>query len=304
VKNVIKGVELVCPYCAEHGALEADQQGRLECTECRRLFSTWGEKPCFIDKHASGLDSFWKNGFEKNASKSKFRGRLLSVYGALKAPRARRRMPHLRLLHQTIGENQKKALFVGYSQAFREEVLEKVIQLDVIPRGNVDVVAPGEYLPFPEKSFNLVVISGVIEHTQQPFRVVSESHRVLKGGGKLYISSPWVYPFHGGDHYRFSNEGLKILCSAFDEVEVGSLDGPLHAVAIIIMQAVVEYLSFGNKYLRYGLSIPVSWLVFPLMLLDAVINRDRKKKFIFDANIYAVATKKNSQQVGSNTISG
>jgi hypothetical protein len=121
--------------------------------------------------------------------------------------------------------------------------------------------------------------------------VVEESFRVLKKKGSFYISTPWVYPFHGGDNYRFSYQGLTLLCAQFSHVEVGSLDGPLHAFAIFLHYLICESLSFGNRYLHYGVSAISSWLVFPLILLDSVFNRQKKAKYILDANLYAIARK-------------
>ena len=142
-----------------------------------------------------------------------------------------------------------------------------------------------------DESFDLVVVSQVIEHVTFPFQVADEAYRVLKWGGRLYVSSPWIYPHHGGDKYRFSDEGLRLLCHRFSQVEVGSLDGPLHALGIILSLVVANTLSFGNSRARLLLSVPLSWLILPILLADRVFNRRLKARFVLDANLYAVATK-------------
>jgi SAM-dependent methyltransferase len=184
-----------------------------------------------------------------------------------------------------------KALYIGYNQRFEDRLSRHVIQLDIQPRKYVDLVAAGEYVPFPSRSFNLVVISGVIEHVQYPFKVVEEAHRLLKSGGRLYVSSPWVYPYHGGDNYRFSHEGLIFLCHKFRDIEIGSLNGPLHSLGIFLYTLFTEYFSFGNRYVRFALSPLMSWLVFPFMLIDALVNKTTKSRYSLDANLYAIATK-------------
>ena len=45
----------------------------------------------------------------------------------------------------------------------------------------------GEFLPFPENSFDVVYSNGVIHHTPNTQQMVSEIHRVLKPGGKAII---------------------------------------------------------------------------------------------------------------------
>lgn len=50
-----------------------------------------------------------------------------------------------------------------------------------------------EYLPFSDESFDLVVLYATLEHTRQQEQVVSESHRVLRSTGKLFLSTPNRY---------------------------------------------------------------------------------------------------------------
>jgi len=44
--------------------------------------------------------------------------------------------------------------------------------------------------PFNEDSFDAVVCADVIEHVQQPKKLLEEAHRVLKRGGHLVITTP------------------------------------------------------------------------------------------------------------------
>lgn len=46
----------------------------------------------------------------------------------------------------------------------------------------------GEYLPFAEKTFDLVVSFQVLEHVQNPSEVVHEVFRVLKPGGEAFLT--------------------------------------------------------------------------------------------------------------------
>jgi len=62
------------------------------------------------------------------------------------------------------------------------------------------VEAKGEELPFPDASFDVVYSAYVLEHTQDPKRVLSEALRVLKPGGLLHFELPnHLAPFEG--HY-------------------------------------------------------------------------------------------------------
>ena len=74
--------------------------------------------------------------------------------------------------------------------------------------------ASGEYLPFPEDTFDLILSNEVIEHVVDDQLAIQEMIRVLKPGGRLTLFCPnrW-YPFetHGiylRGKYRFGNKAL------------------------------------------------------------------------------------------------
>jgi ubiquinone/menaquinone biosynthesis C-methylase UbiE len=59
----------------------------------------------------------------------------------------------------------------------------------------------GERLPFADVSFDVVYSFQVLEHVQDPFRVLAEAWRVLKPGGTLYCNAPNYRTFFEG-HYN------------------------------------------------------------------------------------------------------
>lgn len=62
---------------------------------------------------------------------------------------------------------------------------------------------PGEALSFPDETFDLVYSSNVLEHVQDPARVLSESVRVLKPGGYLFFTYPNYCSFWEGHYGMF-----------------------------------------------------------------------------------------------------
>jgi SAM-dependent methyltransferase len=58
----------------------------------------------------------------------------------------------------------------------------------------------GESLPFADESFDLVYSANVLEHTDDPGRVLAESLRVLRSGGLLHMEMPNYLSYFEG-HY-------------------------------------------------------------------------------------------------------
>lgn len=82
-----------------------------------------------------------------------------------------------------------------------------------VPLARVDL--NDEPLPYPDATFDLVTCSEVIEHVENPRRLVREARRVLKPGGVLVLTTPNVLN---------ANSRLRYLVSGF-----ANLFGPLPA---------------------------------------------------------------------------
>lgn len=76
-----------------------------------------------------------------------------------------------------------------------------------------DFFYDGEIFPFTDQSFDGVVCNQVLEHIFTPDGFLSEIRRVLKPGGKLLLTVPFVWDEHEQpwDYARYSSFGLKSL---------------------------------------------------------------------------------------------
>jgi SAM-dependent methyltransferase len=78
--------------------------------------------------------------------------------------------------------------------------------------------AYGEQLPFRDQAFDVVLCDNVIDHAEDPARIVHESIRVLKGNGTLYFSVNFHHPIYGlaAMAYRSAHAlGLRIEIGPF-----------------------------------------------------------------------------------------
>ncbi len=73
-----------------------------------------------------------------------------------------------------------------------------------------DVFADGARLPFADESIHHVICLEVLEHVRWPDQLLAEVARVLKPGGQLLLSMPFLYPLHDAphDYQRYTEHGL------------------------------------------------------------------------------------------------
>ncbi len=105
--------------------------------------------------------------------------------------------------------------------------LEKYIGIDVEGGGhkdeakNVDKFYDGKIIPFSDNNFDVVICTQVLEHVEDPIFLLQEINRILKPGGKIFLTMPFVWNEHETpfdfrrftryEHIRvFEKAGLKI----------------------------------------------------------------------------------------------
>lgn len=64
-----------------------------------------------------------------------------------------------------------------------------------------------------EGRFALAICCSVLEHTPTPWSMAANLTRLLRTGGMLYISVPWVWRYHAypDDYFRFSPRAVQAL---------------------------------------------------------------------------------------------
>lgn len=103
----------------------------------------------------------------------------------------------------------------GSTVTFRDLYRGEYVGVDLEPGKNVDVVADlsaglGE---LREGHFALAICCSVLEHTPLPWVMAENLTRLLRAGGMLYVSVPWVWRYHAypDDYFRFSPRAVQRL---------------------------------------------------------------------------------------------
>lgn len=139
---------------------------------------------------------------------------------------------HLRPLWQglsrSLGSCTGRVLDVGCGiQPYRSLLGPGVVEYVGVDRpGDLSgphVYGTAEDLPFADASFDVVMLTQVLEHVMDPRCVLAEATRVLKPGGRVIITMPGTWPTHEApyDFWRFTRHGSLMLMKEF------GLDGEL-----------------------------------------------------------------------------
>ena len=89
-----------------------------------------------------------------------------------------------------------------YKELFPNRTTLEIEERDGHP---VDIVGDAHDLHMIEDTtYDVILLIEVLEHLHTPSRALSELHRILKPGGKLILSTRFVFPIHDapGDYYR------------------------------------------------------------------------------------------------------
>lgn len=75
----------------------------------------------------------------------------------------------------------------------------------------IDIYYDGRHFPFKDNIFDAALCSQVLEHIFHPYEFLNEINRVLKEGGHLLLTVPFVWDEHEqpNDYGRYTSFGLK-----------------------------------------------------------------------------------------------
>jgi SAM-dependent methyltransferase len=86
------------------------------------------------------------------------------------------------------------------------------------------LVASGSELPFPDGSFDAVVLADVVEHLEDPGATLREAGRVLRPDGRIVVTTPRRLPDHWWDRQHHVREYESAELRELLELYFGDVD--------------------------------------------------------------------------------
>jgi SAM-dependent methyltransferase len=183
--------------------------------------------------------------------------------------------PHRNFLEKYLKEELPKlggsVLDIGSSSRRYDWLLkQKPIAIDIkenkekqVEFGNVN------NLQFSDSSFDNIICLEVFEYLTTPKKAISEIYRVLRPGGTLVLSCPFMYKAHQ-DQLRYTDDFWeKELLGKFSQKEIKVI-GNFYTIILDIVRGKIAKIKF--KPLRYILYLP--YLFFVLFIPLSKISKD------------------------------
>jgi SAM-dependent methyltransferase len=129
--------------------------------------------------------------------------------------------------------------------------------LDIRRRPDAGIVGDAHCLPLATGSFDLILSTEVLEHALEPQRVVDEIRRVLRPGGRLLLTTRFIFPLHDvpGDYYRFTNYSLAHLFRDWSSASIAAETTTLETLAVLLQRIAIQCEFRAQRLVRLALLV-------------------------------------------------
>jgi SAM-dependent methyltransferase len=122
---------------------------------------------------------------------------------------------------------------------FFARVAGSYVGVDVVENPAADLLGSVEELPIEDGSFDVVLCTQVLEHSDDPAQAVRELRRVTADGGRVLASTHGVQVYHPSpvDYWRWTHEGLRRLFeqnAQWSSLSVEPAAGTASALAMLL----------------------------------------------------------------------
>jgi len=162
---------------------------------------------------------------------------------------------------------------------------DQYVGIDISKTKYTTVLGDIQNLPFKNESFDCCICNAVLEHVEEPLKALKECKRVLRKGGMLWLSVPFLQPIHANDDFRrWTNEGIvrEVKRTGFLVSETYASYGVLDTLEYLLFNAIGWKIFKEKTGRRFGsiLYISVLAILFLVVRILAIVFGSHQNKDI------------------------
>jgi len=273
---------LCCPCCHRGRLVASSSHVVCDAVDCGHRFRVVDGIPILINPRRS---VFRETDFNSRAATTfKEAGTLAQRIGRILPSPSRdvgRRKNYLRLAAElrAMDPKRRRVLVVGCGDGTASylEIADvddtMILETDVSLAGHAKIICDASDMPFENGCFDLVICQAVLEHVLEPQRCVDEMHRVLRAGGVIYATTPFMQQVHMGefDFMRFTRSGHRWLFRRFVELDSGVATGPASVLVWSVEYFLLSWTGrlWPRRFIKASTRVALGWMT----LLDAALAR-------------------------------
>lgn len=220
---------------------------------------------------------------------------LESVSNLLTSKITRKKLGIFLAKHKT----EQKILDLGSSRGPYRDLFPNALTVDIDASARPDIIADAHNMNMlKDGEFEIILCTEMLEHLYNPFKGIEEMARVLKSGGKLILTTRFVYPIHEApnDYFRFTKYGLqKLLEPYFNQIVIEEEAGTIETLAILLQRIGFQTETLGMKWPKVIWHIKAKILLLFKSILTKEygdIRNEKVEKSILVSGYYVTAIKK------------
>ncbi len=132
-----------------------------------------------------------------------------------------------------------------------------------------------ESIPYGDEEFDVVIASESMEHIFNNLNVVSEIKRVVKKGGYIYMSTPFMFQEHGSpyDFFRFTQYYYKKMFEDYHLLRYSQSNTFLTTPLVLFSLVIHNFLSIHKFGIGKILMLPRYVMIFLCNCIGIIIDK-------------------------------
>lgn len=138
-----------------------------------------------------------------------------------------------------------------------------VTYVNIEKKDEPDILADAENIPVNDNSYDVAIMGELLEHVPDPIAVLREAYRILKRGGVILATTPFMYPIHA-DPYDFGRYTESFWRKAAEDIGFSEIQiekqGGMFAVMALMVQHFFQSKNISWRPIQFPLIHFLMWL--------------------------------------------